>query len=75
MLLAGWEAIATNLSTLSTTLPHVSVNSTFLAQQVSDPNVIGQMQNAFNNFIASGQVWALIIGFVIGYVVRGLTAG
>ncbi|MGK7929517.1 MAG: hypothetical protein AB4290_30470 [Spirulina sp.] len=59
----------------SLALPHLSVDGLFLAQQVSDPNVIGQMQDAFNNFISSGQVWALMIGFIIGYVIRGLTAG
>jgi hypothetical protein len=75
MLLTGLDAIATNLGNLSTVFPHISLDGMFLAQQVSDPNVIGQMQDAFNNFIASGQVWALIIGFIIGYVVRGMTAG
>ncbi|HEY9813855.1 MAG TPA: hypothetical protein V6D31_10025 [Candidatus Sericytochromatia bacterium] len=35
-----------------------------LAQQVQDPDVLGQMQKSFNNFITSGQVWALGIGIV-----------
>jgi hypothetical protein len=81
MLIPGLEAIDMNWhsilhcqDTLSITLPHLSLKGIFLAQQISDTNVIGQMQDAFNHFIASGQVWALIIGFVIGYVVRGLTA-
>ncbi|MEC4807114.1 MAG: hypothetical protein SAJ12_18100 [Jaaginema sp. PMC 1079.18] len=39
---------------------------------VEDPNVIGQMQNAFSNFVETGQIWALIIGLVIGYGFRSL---
>ncbi|MBP0018264.1 MAG: hypothetical protein J7647_12050 [Cyanobacteria bacterium SBLK] len=71
MVTAGLDAIATNLSM---EFSQLSLDGIFLAQQISDPNVIGQMQDAFNNFIVSGQVWALAIGFIIGYVVRGLTA-
>lgn len=74
MLLAGLDAIAMNMTNISTVFPQLSLDGIFLAQQISDPNVIGQMQEAFNNFIVSGQVWALAIGFIIGYVVRGLTA-
>ncbi|HBB31649.1 MAG TPA: hypothetical protein DDZ80_19165 [Cyanobacteria bacterium UBA8803] len=45
-----------------------------LAQQVNDPDVLGRMQRAFKNFIDSGQVWALLIGLVAGYVFRGMTS-
>ncbi|MEQ9369035.1 MAG: hypothetical protein RIG63_08380 [Coleofasciculus chthonoplastes F3-SA18-01] len=45
-----------------------------LAQQVEDPDVLGQMQQAFNNFIESGQVWAFLIGLVIGYIFRGMSS-
>ncbi|NEO87076.1 MAG: hypothetical protein F6J87_22875 [Spirulina sp. SIO3F2] len=48
--------------------------SELLAQTVSDPNVLGQIQAAFQNFIASGQVWAMAIGVVLGYAIRSLTA-
>lgn len=48
--------------------------STFLAQSVRDPDVLGTIQKTFDNFIKSGQVWALLIGLVIGYMVRGITA-
>jgi len=49
-------------------------NWTVLAQYVKDPDVLGQMQKAFTNFIESGQVWALGIGFFLGYLLRGMTA-
>lgn len=27
----------------------------------------------FNNFVKSGQIWALLIGMVLGYLIRGMT--
>ncbi|MBW4648451.1 MAG: hypothetical protein KME06_07090 [Kastovskya adunca ATA6-11-RM4] len=52
----------------------LSTQGTVLAQAIEDPDVLGQMQDAFNNFIESGQVWALLIGLVLGYMLRNLTA-
>jgi hypothetical protein len=49
------------------------VNLTMLAQSVNDPDVLGQMQQAWNNFVQTGQIWALLIGLFIGYFLRGLT--
>ncbi|NJL01959.1 MAG: hypothetical protein HC838_13160 [Spirulinaceae cyanobacterium RM2_2_10] len=60
-------------------LPHLGdaslLVSTWLAQTVTDPDVLGQMQRWFQNFVSSGQLAALIIGFVLGFAFRGLTAG
>jgi hypothetical protein len=53
---------------------HLSVDWLVLAQQVSDQDVLGQMAKAWNNFIKTGQVWALLIGVVIGYIFRGFTS-
>ena len=53
---------------------HLPVCSTMLAQIVRDANLIGQIQTAFNHFIQTGQVWALLIGLVIGYMIRNLTS-
>ncbi|MEA5516133.1 hypothetical protein [Nodularia sp. UHCC 0506] len=50
------------------------VNMTLLAQKINDPDVVGQMQRTWNNFVESGQVWALLIGLVIGYMLRSLTS-
>ena len=47
---------------------------TVLAQAIEDPDVLGKMQDAWNNFIDSGQVWALLIGLFIGYVFRSFTS-
>ncbi len=53
---------------------HTQASWTVLAQHVQDPDVLGQMQKAFNNFIKSGQVWALGIGVVLGYMIKGFTS-
>ncbi|MBD2514262.1 hypothetical protein H6G93_04430 [Nostoc sp. FACHB-973] len=53
---------------------NLSVNSTVLAQTITDPDLMGQMQKAWNHFIQTGQVWALLIGLVIGYIIRNLTS-
>ncbi|HEY9849441.1 MAG TPA: hypothetical protein V6D28_08285 [Leptolyngbyaceae cyanobacterium] len=46
---------------------------TLLAQQVSDPDLFGQVQRAWNHFVQSGQIWALFLGVIIGYFIRGMT--
>lgn len=38
-----------------------------------DQDILGDLSNAFGGFIESGQIWALLIGIVIGYVIRGIT--
>ncbi|WP_041226534.1 hypothetical protein [Crinalium epipsammum] len=53
---------------------HTQASWNVLAQTVQDPDVLGQMQKSFNNFIKSGQVWALGIGVVIGYMIKNLTS-
>ncbi|AFY53395.1 hypothetical protein Riv7116_0810 [Rivularia sp. PCC 7116] len=52
----------------------IPVNWTVLAQTVSDPDLMGQVQKAWNNFVQTGQIWALLIGLVIGYLIRNLTS-
>ena len=47
--------------------------SSLLAQQIEDPDILGQIQDAWWNFIDSGQVWALLIGMFFGYIFKGFT--
>jgi len=47
--------------------------SSLLAQTVRDPDTLGQIQDAWYNFIDSGQVWALGIGMFFGYTFKGFT--
>ena len=44
-----------------------------LAQEQFDQDVIADLGNALTYFIESGQIWALLVGFVLGYVLRGVT--
>jgi hypothetical protein len=48
-------------------------HTTILAQNYSNIqkiDIIADFQNAFQNFIKSGQVWALGIGLVVGWVLH-----
>ena len=47
--------------------------SSLLAQMIEDPDILGQLQDAWYNFIDSGQVWALLIGTFFGYTFKGFT--
>jgi hypothetical protein len=47
--------------------------SIWIAQAYKD-DLLTNVSQAWNNFIQSGQVWALMIGFVVGYLFRGLTS-
>ena len=41
------------------------------AQQV-DVDLWSDVQKAWNNFIECGQVWALLVGLVIGWMVKSI---
>jgi hypothetical protein len=47
--------------------------SSLLAQSIEDPDILGQIQDAWKNFIETGQVWALLIGMFFGYTFKGFT--
>lgn len=47
--------------------------SPVLAQQF-DQDILGDMVTVWNNFVESGQLWALLFGIVLGYFIRNLTA-
>lgn len=42
--------------------------------QYFDQDFFGSSSKILTHFIESGQVWALLIGFVLGYLLRGLTS-
>jgi hypothetical protein len=44
-----------------------------LAQQF-ETDVFADTRDWFQNFIESGQVWALLIGFILGYMLRSFTS-
>lgn len=54
----------------------VSITDTYdliLAQQF-EQNLWGDVSSWFNNLVESGQLWALLIGIIVGYIFRGLTS-
>ncbi|MDJ0508999.1 MAG: hypothetical protein QNJ64_07070 [Crocosphaera sp.] len=54
---------------------HSSLEASYLfAQKIEDPQLIEKIQKAWRNFIESGQVWALGIGFVLGYIFKTFTS-
>ncbi|MDY7012666.1 MAG: hypothetical protein SVX43_03520 [Cyanobacteriota bacterium] len=72
---AGLDGLANGADLLSLASGIPTWDWTILAQNVEDPDVMGQMQRAFQNFVESGQVWALIIGFVLGFGFKSLLPG
>ncbi len=81
MVVSGMQALTTGLTGLThwdealfLLVWKLPLNSPVLAQTVTDPDIMGQMQRSFNHFVQSGQVWALIIGVILGYMFRSLTS-
>jgi hypothetical protein len=81
MVVEGIQAVPTLLNHISPWhsalggLSHqLSVDWLVLAQEVRDPDVIGQMVSAWNHFVKTGQIWALLIGVIVGYVFRSFTS-
>ena len=70
--LSLWTTIL--LSNTVNAQSRIPVNWSVLAQNVTDPDLLGQIQKAWNNFVETGQIWALLIGLVIGYLIRNLTS-
>ena len=84
MLLLNMIDISTlSLSGVDTLFDHQSVSllghqfsdlTTLLAQNLGEMkkiDILGDFQKSFQNFIKTGQVWALGIGLVIGWLLKG----
>ncbi|EKV03462.1 hypothetical protein Lepto7375DRAFT_5760 [Leptolyngbya sp. PCC 7375] len=52
--------------------PVAAVTMPVIAQQFED-NLFERSGDILGNFVDSGQLWALLIGMVVGYVIRGIT--
>lgn len=44
-----------------------------LIAQIQDPDILGQIQSAWQEFIETGRVWALLVGVFFGYVFATFT--
>ncbi|WP_055077154.1 hypothetical protein [Pseudanabaena sp. 'Roaring Creek'] len=48
------------------------INMDLLAQQFKQ-DVMGDISKGWDNFVKTGQIWALIIGVIVGYLFRSIT--
>jgi hypothetical protein len=46
---------------------------TVSAQAFDDIDILRDLQEAWEKFVATGQCWALLIGLIVGYGFKGLT--
>ena len=51
---------------------HSHINMDLLAQQFKQ-DVIVDLGKGWDGFVKSGQIWALMIGVVVGYLFRSIT--
>jgi hypothetical protein len=51
----------------------ITTHGLVLAQQFQNVDILGNIQNGWNDFLQSGKAGTFTIGLVLGYVVRGIT--
>ncbi|MBA2749710.1 MAG: hypothetical protein H0U45_13485 [Tatlockia sp.] len=59
---------------LSQLLLKLPINWTIVAQTLKQTDLAGDVQRVFGHFVATGQIWALLTGLIIGYLFRSLTS-
>ncbi|MGQ9837065.1 MAG: hypothetical protein ACUVRV_03640 [Cyanobacteriota bacterium] len=42
--------------------------------QVFRQDVLGDIRKGWNNFVESGQIWALLAGIIVGYMLKSITS-
>ncbi|MCS7031026.1 MAG: hypothetical protein NZL92_05800 [Gloeomargarita sp. SKYG116] len=52
----------------------MALSSWVVIAQQSSPDILADISNAWNNFIESGQWVALLVGLVLGYLIRMFTS-
>lgn len=62
-----------NLDISYLNISHINVDWITLAQQFKQ-DVMKDISVGWNNFVRTGQIWALLIGIVLGYLFRSVTA-
>lgn len=53
---------------------HVLDDWIVLAQQFKETDITGEVGKSWGQFVKTGQVWALLVGLVVGYLARALTS-
>lgn len=72
-LIEGWVHLSQHRQSFDSLLWHLMPQVTGLAQSIQT-DLGANVEAAWNTFIESGQVWALLIGFFMGYIFRSLTS-
>jgi hypothetical protein len=67
--LIGTHSIGTH--SIATLVPHDG--HIVLAQQFQQ-DILGDLTKAFGKFVKTGQLWAMIIGFILGFVFKSITS-
>lgn len=44
----------------------------FIFAQQTNVDLVADIQNTWNTFVVTGQIWAFIVGVVVGFMVKGL---
>ncbi len=53
---------------------HLPPELAALGDRPLEDNLGTNVQKAFNNFVKTGQVWAFLIGLIIGYIFKAFTS-
>jgi hypothetical protein len=70
----GGDAITTHsiaTHSIAALVPHDG--HIVLAQQFQQ-DILGDLTKAFGKFVKTGQLWAMLIGFVLGFVFKSITS-
>jgi hypothetical protein len=59
---------------VSQLLLKLPINWTIVAQTLKQTDLVGDVQRVFGHFVATGQIWALLTGLIVGYLFRSLTS-
>lgn len=55
-------------------VPDVLTTPASLLAQQFNQDVFADIRKGFNHFIQTGQVWAMLIGFILGYLFKSATS-
>jgi hypothetical protein len=73
--LPTWTSGVTHAGDMLQTLHwHMPDDWMVLAQQFKEPDFTGDVGKAWGHFVKTGQIWALLVGLVVGYLVKALTS-
>ncbi len=53
---------------------HLPLDLAALGDKKLEVDLGGDVQRAFNNFVKTGQIWAFLIGIILGYLFRTFTS-